>query len=620
MKKRVVLIVVGALVLIAALTAYVGVRAGRELAAARDALTGTPTDLDGAAIESARGHLRRARSTLESLPGRLARAVPLAGSNLNAMEAAARGLDPALAAASELQEALEPAFDGGVVDQGRIDAGLLASLQDPVERQVRALETLERELDDARSGALLPPVWDGLEKAGERASDLATAARKLEGVLAVSDALLGEDRPRTYLMMLVNNAELRGAGGILSGVGTVEVSDGRLRLGRFSSVHELRTKPLRSVPAPRDYERRFSRFKANTTLWLNTTWSPDVPDAALVAARLYRMQTGASIDGAVVVDPRGLQSLLPPDAELAVPGTEVTVRAGRLARFVYSDAYERFDDQRLRRDALVALGAVVMDRVLQRSFSGLPALRTVGEAAAGGHLRVVSFDDTEADALTAAGLSGELPGGRSDSSLVVAHNLGSGDQGTKLDYWANRYVGHACEVRDDGSAGCTTEVTVRNVAPAGLTTYVAGRPPGTLRDFVEVYLPASSRVLSVVVDGEPGDFSDEGQGELRAVGVPVSIPRTEHVTISVGYELRARGSGLTVSLIPQPLARDATAEVALDLPSGWTASGPGGMDDGMWRYSGSLDAPLTIEAGPDDRTGLPALWKALVRFWNEPIL
>jgi Protein of unknown function (DUF4012) len=382
----------------------------------------------------------------------------------------------------------------------------------------------------------------------------------------------------------------------------------------------LRTKPLRSVPAPPDYERRFSRFKANTTLWLNTTWSPDVPDAALVAARLFRMQTGAGAEDAVIVDPRGLQSLLPPDAELDVPGTEVTVRAGRLARFVYSDAYERFDDQRLRRDALVALGAVVMDRVLQRSFSGLPALRTVGEAAAGGHLRVVSFDEAEAEALTAAGLSGELPGGRSDSALVVAQNLGSGDHGTKLDYWADRYVGHACEVRDDESAGCTTEVTIRNVAPAGLTTYVAGRPPGTLRDFVEVYLPASSKVLSVAVDGEPKDFSDERQGELRAVGVPVSIPRTEQATISVGYELRPRGSGLTVSLIPQPLARDATAEVALDLPSGWTATGPGGMDEGTWRYTGSLDAPLTIEAGPDDRTGLPALWKALVRFWNEPIL
>jgi Protein of unknown function (DUF4012) len=620
LKKRVVLLAVGALVLIVALTTYVGVRAGRELMAARDALTGTPTNLDGASLESARGHLRRARSTLESLPGRVARAVPLTGSNLNAMKAAASGLDPALAAASELQQALEPLSDQGVVDQGRIDAGLLASLRAPLGRQVRALETLEDELDDARSGALLPPVWDGLEKAGERASELAAAARKLEGVLGVSDALLGEDRPRTYLMMLVNNAELRGAGGILSGVGTVHVSDGRLQLGRFSSVHALRTKPLRSVPAPPDYERRFARFKANTTLWLNTTWSPDVPDAALVAARLYRMQTGTGAEGAIIVDPRGLQSLLPPDAELAVPGTEVTVRAGRLARFVYSDAYERFDDQRLRRDALVALGAVVMDRVLQRSFSGLPALRTVGKAAAGGHLRVVSFDEAEADALAAAGLSGELPPGRSDSALVVAHNLGSGDHGTKLDYWADRYVGHACEVRDDGTAGCTTEVTIRNVAPTGLTTYVAGRPSGTLRDFVEVYLPASSNVLSVVIDGEPEDFSDERQGELRAVGVPVSIPRTGHATISVGYELRPRGSGLTVSLIPQPLARDATAEVALDLPSGWTATGPGSMDGRTWRYTGSLDAPLTIEAGPDDRTGLPALWKALVRFWNEPIL
>jgi hypothetical protein len=620
LKKRVVLVPLGALVLVTALTAYVGVRAARELLAARNALTGTTASLDGASIRSARAHLGRARSILDGLPGRVTRAVPLIGSNLNAMEGAARGLDPALAAATELQETLVPLSEQGVVDEGRIDSGLLRSLRGPLGRQVRALENLEDELEDARSGALLPPVWDELEEAGEQASALATAARKLEGVLGVADGLLGEDRPRTYLIMLVNNAELRGSGGILSGVGTVEVSNGRLQLGQVSSVHELRTKPLRTVPAPADYERRFARYKANTTLWLNTTWSPDVPDTAQVAARLYRSRTGIAAEGAVVVDPRGLQSLLPPDAELAVPGTSVTVRAGGLARFVYSDAYERFDDQSLRRDALVALGSQVLARVLQRSFSGLPALRAVGESARGGHLRVVSFDDDEAKALTAAGLSGQLPKGRSDSSLVIAQNLGAGDHGTKLDYWGDRYVGHACEVNDDGSAGCTTEVTIRNKAPTGLTRYVAGRPRGTLRDLVEVYVPASSKLLSVVVDGEPVDFSDERQGELRAVGVPVSIPRTESTTLSVGYELPSHGSGFTVAMTPQPLARDATAEVALDLPSGWTVSGPGTLDGRTWRYGGRLDAPLTIDARPDDRTGIPALWKSVVRFWNEPIL
>jgi hypothetical protein len=175
-------------------------------------------------------------------------------------------------------------------------------------------------------------------------------------------------------------------------------------------------------------------------------------------------------------------------------------------------------------------------------------------------------------------------------------------------------------VSDDGSAGCTTEVTIRNLAPTGLTRYVAGRPPGTLRDLVEVYVPAGSELLSVVVDGEPVDFSDERQGDLRAVGVPVSIPRTESATLSVGYELPTRRSGFTVAMTPQPLTRDVTAEVALDLPSGWTVSGPGRLDGGTWRYGGSLDAPLTIDARPDDRTGIPALWKSLVRFWNDPIL
>lgn len=202
--------------------------------------------------------------------------------------------------------------------------------------------------------------------------------------------------------------------------------------------------------------------------------------------------------------------------------------------------------------------------------------------------------------------------------LVTGQNLGdSRGNGTKLDFWVARDVEHGCAVRGS-EASCTTRVTLENKAPKGLSPYVAGRPYGVLRNFVEVYIPGTSSVESVVRDGEATDFFEEGQDGRKSIGVMVRLERDGSSTIEVDYTLRSPG-GYTFEAMPQPLAHDAHLQIALSVPEGWEIIGPEGRFDGDFRHSGPFAGPVRLAARPIDPPGLAGLWLRLVRFWHEPV-
>jgi hypothetical protein len=593
----------------------------RDLRAAESVLSGAPADVTNEQIITAQEHLRSAHDRLESLPARALGALPLVGANLGAVREVTAAASRVLEAGAELSRVLDHSDVAGILDDGAVNRRLLDALEAPLQEQVEALRALEGVLQERRSGSLAPPLWSALDELLYQTRGILEDAGAGLRLLQVRDGLLGRDRPRRYLVVLVNNAELRGSGGILAGVGTLEVAGGRVELGRFHSVHDLAQRPPEPVAAPAEYERRFGVYKANTTLWLNTTFSPDFPDVALVAARLFEHVTGSATDGVLQIDPVALAALLPRGTEIAVPALEERLEASELARFVYSDAYDRFEDQSRRRDALLRVGERVFEQIVAHGIGGSEGLVRVGDAVAGGHLRFASFDEEEAAALAAVGASWDLAPVEGDSLLVTAQNFGSGrrDQGTKLDYWVRRALRHSCSVRQEGPTRCATDVVLRNETPTGLTTYVAGDPYGLVRSYVEVYVPQEAELVAVQLDGSPVEFRAEGQAGRTAVGVFVEVPRGQTGSLQVAYELPERDD-YSFHALPQPLAADATIDVTVELPDDWVVHGAGATErDGVNTYLGPFDRRLEITAGPSERTGLPALWEDLQDFWNDPV-
>jgi hypothetical protein len=593
----------------------------RDLLAARSALEESLKDIDRSEMVDARDHLRSAASHLDGwVIGGLS-LVPVIGPNLDSIEAATDDALPVVDAALGLQEVVENLDEEGLIEGGRVQIEEIDALAEPLDAEVESLGTLAGALEEARSGLLVPPLWEAIEGLRRRVVDLHEDASAVQGVLDHSRALLGEGDERTYLLLLLNNAELRGGGGIVAGVGTLSSSDGEVKLGELYTREQLDQEPRLEVPAPAEYDERFGLYAANTTLWYNAAMTPHFPDAAIVSARIFAKQKGIEADGVLGVDPRGLAALMPPGVEVKVPGRDYSLNRDELADWIFSDAYEDFSDQRVRRAAVLEVGRRAIEAGLREGFGGRDGFETIGSAFAGQHLRFVSFDPEEDAALEDAGVTGALTPPTNDSMLVTVHNFGGGGHfGSKLDFWTDRSIRHGCVVGGDGGAECATEVTFDNTVPDGLSRYAAGRPYGLLRNYAEVYIPGDAQLQEVKLAGEPVDYRPEEQGDLLSVAVYVEIPQDEEAAIEVAYTLPAEEESYSLTMIPQPLTSDATVTLKLRVPNDWTIVGaPRDREHGEMSWKTELDRTITVRAFPDGRTGLPGIWEGLKDFWHDPL-
>jgi hypothetical protein len=617
--RRIVLALLGLFVVVIALSGYVAVSAALDIVAAKRALTGGSLGLERSRVEDARDHLTQATKTLESLPARAVRWLPVVKQNFDALRAVAKSSLPIVDAAGTLREAMDEVEAAGIMNDGVVELGLVETVEAPLRVQASALSDLVDDLEIHRNGWLVPPLWSRLDRLLDEVRGISAATQTAADLVALVPSMLGDAEERTYLVALMNNTELRGAGGILSGVGSVTARAGRLSLGDFHHYRELAGEPpYQRVVAPKDFRENFATYGADTTRWVTTTSSPDLPDVAAVARRLFELTSDTKTDGVIFVDPRGLAAMLPPAANLRVPSTDKFLTPAEVPRYVYQDAYRELGGAvPRRRESLIDLGQAAFEVVLERGFTRPATLRSMAEAAAGGHISIVAFAPAESRALEDAGLNRELGSPEYDGVLATVQNIG----GNKLDSYARREIHHACRINGEAPARCETTVSLANKTPLGLTPFeYQYQPYGMFRNVLEVYVPNRADLLSVEVGGEPEDFFEHPEDGYRSVGAFVELPRGERTSMSVTYELPA-ADGYTLEVIPQPLVIDASLRVDLAIPSRWEVDGPEGLRRGdTARWEGKLDRKLLFEAGSSERSGLAGLWEGVGHFLGEPLL
>ena len=623
MKRKLLISTIATLTVLIAFGLYIGFKVRHELNVARTIIATSMSELSSTDVVSARTRLVSARRTLGSVPATVLRLIPIARQNIQAVDAVVDAGIPVLEDALVLVDARNALGQEALIEDGRVRLHALTDFNEPLSQQLQSLTVLERELEGHRSGWLLPPLWDAVDDFQRRTETLRRSVESASEILDAAPALLGGNGRRTYLVVLLNNAESRGAGGILSAAGTISAINGRLALGPFSYYGEIAEKPPQPVPAPEDFERRFSRYRANTTTIVNATASPDVPEVADVAARLFERVRGARVDGVMVIDPRGISSLMPSEAVVSVPGHDSTLTKENLAEFIYSDSYNLLGGgDPGRRSAILTAGRAAF-RIILAGGGGSELLESAGAAVAGGHIRFVSFDDAEDAVLRRLGLTGTLTTDSVDSLLVTVQNLGA----DKLDYWMRRRIEHTCKIEDEDSASCESAVVLTNATPQGLNDYVTqidnkikrSHPYGTYLGYLEIYVPEAAQLTGVMMNGQVQSFYPESENDRKSLGMYFDTPRGSQTAVQISYELRLPESGYSLEITPQPLPSDARVAVEIDAPRRWTFSGHGTAQPSRTSFTGTLDRPLHFDARPDESTGITAAWKRLVEFWSQPL-
>jgi hypothetical protein len=519
-------------------------------------------------VEALQEHSARAQSLTSDFVWRGAEAIPIVGPNLTAFREAAAMVNSvtneALPPLAELAKAFT--LDSLSPQDGVFDLQVFRDASPLLDESSRALDqasAMANEIDTTNTveqiGTAVDQVKSLVAEAHDAVGGLDTAARLLP-------PMLGGDEPRSYLLLSLNNSELRSVGGIPGAVAVINAVEGQISLGALSSATELGeydTPPL-SLTTP-----EATLFDETMGTYLqNVTSTPDFPRSAELAQAMWQERTGQTVDGVLTLDPVATGYLLSATGPIDA-GAGISLNSKNAADFLLSGVYSTFEDP----DEQDLFFANVTGRVFGSVTSGqadaVSLVKALTRSAQESRLRVWSSIETEQAELTGLPIAGEVP--LSTPDLTAFGVFLNDSTGGKMDFYLSSSVGIASAIcRNDGRPNFEVKVKLQSSAPTdaatSLPSYVTasgafGVDPGNIGTNVFVYAPEGSVPYSVTIDGQEYSFvAAEHQGNSVA-GVNVELMPGQSVTVSMKF-VGLAGAAQAVSLAHTPMA--SAVETSLD--------------------------------------------------------
>jgi len=275
-------------------------------------------------------------------------------------------------------------------------------------------------------GALLFPIVDGLNAAG----------------------FLGE---KTYLLILQDNSEIRGTGGLISLMGVLTVKDGHIVSLKYYYSHsspELRT--IVPVDGPESFT---SFFGVNSATLYDSNVQYDFASFAPKVQSDWYNVTGQKVDGVIGLDFTAVQAIMNITGPITVSNEVITSR-NVFDRLEYDSATSGSGGGQSMADLLSALTFDVLGLIRDSSISQKLALYTALQNLANEKHFFIYPD--QGPLLPSAGVESRAP--TADFISVIDMNLGNG----KSDFGVNRTIDYHVQLLPDGSAVSNLTLTYTN--------------------------------------------------------------------------------------------------------------------------------------------------------------
>ncbi|OJX65187.1 MAG: hypothetical protein BGO95_06995 [Micrococcales bacterium 73-13] len=546
--------------------------------------SGGDADLDATASE-----LQARADTAAALTSdpiwRAVELVPWIGPNLTAFREAAAAVQ------TITDEALPPLVDlAGRIDlrdfvpkDGIVDLAPIQALQPALADAGAAVALAAEQAGAIQTAGTIPQIGEAVGQLVDVVNQADALIGGTNGLVQTLPAMLGADGPRTTLLMVQNNAELRATGGIPGAVIELRTDGGRIELGRFSSSTTM-GEFAQPVLAPTDVETqlygdRFARFMQNVTV------TPDFARSGELAAAMWHEAYGQDVDAVVSIDPIVLSYLLRATGPLELAdGTPLT--SDNAVELLLNEVYFRFADP-VAQDAFFADAAGTVFQAVTH-FAGDPTafIEAVGEGVADRRVYVWSAHPDEQAVIAGSPLAGLLPtsdGTASGFGIYLADLTMS-----KIDWYLDTAIAVGGAQCPEWGSHSYYEVrlTLDSAMPPGgdgVPDYVVGPAVGadargTAVTQAYLTMPAGFRVFQTVVDG--GDAAigvvDAGDGYARYSITLVTPPQaTTEVLLRIWGNVDAPSK---VRLVHTPTAHrfeTTTTSVACPTPDEIPTDDPG---------------------------------------------
>ncbi|MGH9122284.1 MAG: DUF4012 domain-containing protein, partial [Acidimicrobiales bacterium] len=452
-----------------------------------------------AKLDAVAGTLKSANSTLHDSPDfYLLNLLPFGHQNVVAMRSSVTLALKLVNGGQRILKTAAPLIGPGghlaiPFTNGYIPLGDLRSIQTSV---AALLTQLPRSYQPPGGSLVVGPLRNAQTQLLAETKKVHTELAQVNEALGVIGDLAGENGDRRFLIAVANEAEMRGAGGMILSYGVLQVVNGQVKLAGFGEIDNLALKSPAPVSFPADFLKTWGADMPNEQ-WRNATIMSDFTLDAPVLESMYQKATGQTVDGVVQIDSTGLGAVLAGTGPLNVPGAG-EVSQDNVVPLTMNEDYLDLTNRSQRHDFQALVAQATFKALTTRQVS----LRAMGNAVvqAGKDRHILIYDNTpsvEAD-IKALGFDGGLPGPGRDFAQLTVQNFG----GDKMDY----YIDSALVISGKRTAGkplpLTVNIGLANTAPPGQTnTTVFGpyqsskNPPGEYEGVVTLYLPAGTTYL-----------------------------------------------------------------------------------------------------------------------------
>lgn len=430
--------------------------------------------------------------------------------------------------------------------------GLASSLPELRDMQVR-LRLAQADLERLQEYDLTPALENALAPLHKLIPDLLTSIDVLVPFAAIAPQYGGLNADKQFLVLFLNNMELRPGGGFIGVYGLMVMRDGQIAnmvTGDSYSIDAF-------VQGHDDYHVNpppplVSYLTQPVWYFRDAAWSPDFEHTARDAVQLMRQEVAyggqpvPEIHGVVGITPTFIARLLDFTGPITVEGqTFTSTNVGDLLEY---QVEQGFNDQGIpleqRKEIVSTLTEEMVDKLLAMPPSSWPSLfRTLHAGFDEKEFALMSYDDKTQAALTDNGWAGVLnPAGSDDIFMLVDANLAA----LKTDPVVEREIDYSLK-KVGSHYQATATITYQHEGSFNWKTT-------RYRTYARVYAPLGSRLVA-----SQGSLKDD---KTRNPGLAAG-------TVDVADEFGMTSFGAFIAIEP---GQTGTLSFTYDLPETVTAA------------------------------------------------
>jgi len=549
-KKALILAVILTVIFIARL-AFNLVQGTTALVSAKESLTAANFKESQDKAQNALGHLSSAQKNISWLTAPLKFTNPAKGLN-SGVQSLAIGAS-ALLNFSRGTEIIAQNLSG-ITAANSTKTGL--DLETPIAYLTKAYFESEYARTLAQNASSSPIFKSKFRQTEEALTSLAQLARSAQELTILTPDIVGGGKDKTYLVLLVNNAELRPGGGFIGNFAEISFKNNKLEKVEVEDIYTIDGQLREVIAAPAQLTQKLGVKQ----LYLrDSNWSTDFRVNAQTARDLYKKETGKTVDGVIAIDLTLLENLLAKIGPITLADyNEEITSTNLLEKGQYYSEVGFFPGSTQKRDFFATLTANLLAKIFDSLSSGnsqvgnAPWMALVGTMSQGlseKHVMLALDGENLNSLVKSKGWDNPLPpetynpkdntGSTRDFLAISEANIGA----NKVNRYIKRTVAYDMTIGRDADLVGTLNITYKNESPADTW------PAGTYVNYLRITTPANSTLETYSLDGKEIDINrlERGKivpvvettqvGELTQFATLVEIPVKQTKTLTFKYRI-----------------------------------------------------------------------------------